>query len=142
MRTRREFGNGICQRPKYRPGSKIGNLWESQRGREAAHDMVIRHQQARLLCLRCPLLEDCEDMVAYFERQNQPVDGVVAGRYSTVIIRAAGADFVHCRGCQEPLKPQHPSGRKYNPDRKVHAGEQFCEDCHPRFSRRMRARRE
>lgn len=139
MKRRLEFGLGNCQRPEHRPGPDGLNLWESRRPRETDSEIARRHLKAKLECYRCPLLEDCERMVCHFEERNESVDGVVAGRYSTALRNRTGEKLnVTCKGCGELLAPQHDFERPGRLNRKRHAGEQFCTDCYPRFSRQAR----
>lgn len=139
MKQRLEFGMGVCQSLEHRPGEDGHNLWESRRPLETDSEMSIRHIKAKLECYRCPLLEDCEEMVCFFEERNQPVDGIVAGRYSTVIRRRAGERHIAaCKACGQLLAPQYDIGTSRHAELKRHQGEQLCFDCYPKFSRKAR----
>lgn len=136
--TSREYGNGICQRPEHRPTGGMPTLWEGQRGRESKEAAQARHLEAKLLCLRCPLLDACEAMVCHYEKLDQGIDGVVAGRYSTAERLYNKTYIVRCLGCGATLHPQCAQTRRNREGLRVHAGEQLCTDCYPRLSRAAR----
>ncbi len=138
-----EYGIGTCQKEEFRPKPGRVTLWEAQRGREPEIEVQRRHIVAKIECRQCPLLEACEEMVCHFERRGEGIDGVVAGRYSTIAPRNYGENwFIRCAICDVRLQPQRAStgGRKPRRGTKIkrHYGEQLCEDCYPVFSRYAR----
>ncbi len=111
--------------------------WDGRRPSEPTEDTLARHEKARLICRRCPLITACERALSDLERQALRVDGVMAGRYSDVHPGVAGGESAFCqrvcRGCQVPLIPQgtiHPR-TKIPADARPHLGEGLCEDCYP-----------
>ena len=123
-------GQGICQRmaAKSHPDAQ---LWEGQLRFEKQEEMQRRHLRARILCWRCPALEDCEARLAEHESRFEHVDGVVAGRYSIIRPDYHGNLQKLCAGCGQALKI--PRSRNPGLD---HVGEGLCRDCYPEFGRK------
>lgn len=131
-------GDGICQRPEHRPTASTPSLWEGLSTGERRGDVAARHVQAKIECLRCPLLRACEAMLSDSEKSGDPVDGVVAGRYSDCAIDYSCPDHRqrNCRTCGQPMYPQR--WLKKNPEatvERVHSGEGLCNGCYSLFSR-------
>ena len=116
--------------------------WDGRCPNEGTDEVQARHDIARLQCHRCPLLAACEKALSDMEKQGLRVDGVMAGRYSDVLIASAERDFTqtHCRGCKTPLRPQGgPSRNRTLPaGTSQHLGEGLCEQCYPRLARAVR----
>ena len=114
--------------------------WDGSHPRESYEEVFARHEEARLRCHRCPLLEACERALSDMEKQSLRVDGVMAGRYSDVIAYSNGERrFVQttCRGCSTPLRPQGDvsNNRKFSAGARDHRGEGLCDQCYPRLAR-------
>ena len=127
---------GICMRRENRGTATTPNLWEAPRDQERMASVVQRHQRARLLCRRCPLLDACESYLSATEKDGKRVGGVVAARYSD--IRPAWTEEWQsaCAGCGKPMRPQHVSQRsKPRKTARIHVGEGLCDDCYPRLRR-------
>ncbi len=149
---------GVCQRPEYRPVNPgAPSLWDPQAEgerksvNEKKHPTQLRHERARVLCLRCPLLEACEAYLCDLEDNRTQVGGVVAGRYYD-----GPPDFVcdlkpksldkwrqsKCRACGRLMWPRANLIRKPPvqpvPDECQHIGEGLCQDCYPQFARKAR----
>lgn len=122
-------GQGICQK-MYAKGIESAGLWEGQRRFERAEDMKRRHSRARIMCWRCPALDDCEAYLAGREAKLEHIDGVVAGRYSIIRPDFKGTLQSLCAGCGQALKI--PNSRKAGLE---HVGEGLCRDCYPEFGR-------
>lgn len=116
--------------------------WDGRCPNEGTDEVQARHDIARLQCHRCPLLAACEKALSDMEKQGLRVDGVMAGRYSDVLIASVERDFTqtHCRGCKTPLSPQGgPSRNRTLPaGTSQHLGEGLCEQCYPRLARAVR----
>lgn len=123
-------GQGICQK-MYAKGIKSVRLWDGQRRFEKVEEMKRRHSRARIMCWRCPALEDCETRLLEHERRLEHIDGVVAGRYSIVRSDFNGNQQKLCAGCARPL--EIPNSRQTGIP---HAGEGLCQECYPEFGRR------
>lgn len=155
-----EDGQGICQQPKWRDAAEggAGMPWDSQlpsdgRGEKGKQTADKRHNLARKLCQRCPILDACERYLSDTERAGVRVDGVVAGRYSDTpsygwILGPAHIPDgnekgrqTNCRACGGPMWPQVTSPEKAQRlGGHRHIGEGLCELCYPRFARHMRRR--
>ena len=136
---------GICQRRDMAATDMQPSLWDAKRdGADTVEDMLFRHRKARVYCHQCPLLDACEAMLSEHEKLGIAISGVVAGRYSDVSQGAVtqGADPRQrtCRGCHEPMQPQHvaPRRRKKPLHVRIHVCEGLCDECYPRFSRAAR----
>lgn len=123
------------------------SLWDTKADGETTVDaMKERNQKAMVLCQACPLLDACEAMLSDHEKQSIAISGVVAGRYCDVpqgaVTQGAEPRQVTCRGCHEPMQPQHlaPRRRKKRLSVRIHRGEGLCDWCYPRFSRVARSR--
>lgn len=146
---------GMCQRPEHQPEDGMPSLWDPQgergMGRQSFRDVTRkRHHRARLLCLRCPLLDACERYLSDMENKMVPVAGIVAGRYfdgppQGGRIKPKPLDKerqVTCRGCGHLMWPRsnilqdHPAIP--GPDECQHKGEGLCESCWPKLSREAR----
>lgn len=113
-----------------------GSPWDGRRGGEGTKSVLIRHEEARILCRRCPLIDACERALGDMEDQALNVDGVMAGRYADVRPQMV-ADGIfcqtNCRGCGNSLIPRagvHLNA-KPRPGARPHVGEGLCEDCWP-----------
>lgn len=129
---------GICGQPGNEPTATTPSLWESRRPREPAEAVQARHQKARILCHRCPLLTACERALSDYEQAGIPIDGVTAARYSDVKYGSQwqGDIQTHCAGCAAPLIPQKREYQlKNTQNKKQHIGEGLCEDCYPALAR-------
>lgn len=155
-----EEGQGICQQEKWRDAAVYGAgmPWDSRlhrdgRGEQAKEAVAKRHNLARQLCQRCPLLEACERYLSATERAGIRVDGVVAGRYSDTPSHGWILGPAHipdgneegrqtnCRACGQPMWPQVVSPeRATERGGQRHVGEGLCEICFPRFARHNRRR--
>lgn len=131
---------GICQRQRHRSTPGTPSLWETIRPKEAHEAAEERHLQARLLCQQCPLLRPCEQMLSDMEKAAQPVDGVVAGRWSDCIAETPRVGVPRqdtCRACKQQMRPQR-SPRPISPRSRIvrrHVGEGLCHECAPNFKR-------
>lgn len=123
-------GQGSCQM-MYAKGIESAGLWDGQRRFEKSEEMKRRHSRARIMCWRCPALDDCEARLAEFEDRLEHIDGVVAGRYSIVRPDFNGNLQKLCAGCGQALKI--PNSRNSGLD---HVGEGLCRDCYPEFGRK------
>lgn len=125
---------GICQRPENKPRGEP-SLWDGGWPHERADSVQARHMQARIECARCPLLEACEEMLSDFEREGLAIDGIVAGRKCDCC-RLVGSKIskIACRACKKTMSPQSAPQARWP----LHAGEGFCEECFPHFSRKAR----
>lgn len=138
---------GVCQYQANRPRADWISPWEGRRERELTAAVRHRHHVAKLACARCPLLEECEQMLADHERQGLGIDGVVAGRYTDVVDwwhnREGEREFYQqrCQACKEKMAPQRGyRGRPRTRRIRTHVGEGLCADCWPSFSRAARRR--
>lgn len=127
------FPSGICMRSRYRK-LKV-SPWDSQVGKEKPEEVKRRQSEARLLCLRCPLLQECEQYLTDMECEGKHVSGVVAARYSDVIPHSFENYQETCRGCSRPLRPHLPKRRNQDPNCVQHQGEGLCRDCYPLMHR-------
>lgn len=129
-------GDGVCQRPENRPTATRVSLWETARPNEFHSQSADRHRQAKIACLRCPLLRACEAMLSEMERLGEPSDGVVAGRFSDCVPHGfTGPRQQRCRTCGESMRSQAWAAKRPNSVERSHAGEGLCGECYPRFSR-------
>lgn len=151
-------GQGICQSRKWRTGAHKGEVipWDGKVVKERHHppagDMTLhRHEEARLLCQRCPVLDACENYLSDMEKRGISVNGVVAGRYSDTPpggwekgpAKIPSADIneqqTTCRACREPMWPQITAPERVaKQGGRQHKGEGLCDLCHPRFARQVR----
>lgn len=117
--------------------------WDGSHPGESSEDVLARHEEARLRCHHCPLLEACERALSDMEKQALRVDGVMAGRYSDVAAYSnAERRYVQttCRGCHTHLRPQGNVSykRKLPAGARDHRGEGLCDQCYPRLARAVR----
>lgn len=117
--------------------------WEGRLPKEPSEDVRIRHDQARIQCHLCPLLNACERALTAMEKRALRVDGVMAGRYSDVYPYShVDNEFTQttCRGCHAQLKPQGPvsNNRKSPKEARNHQGEGLCDKCYPKLARAIR----
>lgn len=135
-----ELEGGLCQRAGLSSEERL--LWEDTKHREKQPAREIRHRQARILCNRCPVLELCEERLVKLESEGIRVDGVVAGRYSTVKIGYFATTQTHCQCCGNYLqlagKNEFGKKIKQRPGALEHAGEGLCVECYPTFRRRKK----
>lgn len=137
--------SGVCASRHLQPTAEVPSLWESRRRWESPEQVEARHQQARIICRRCPALEACEAALSAMERGRFDVDGVMAGRFSDVRPGVSGKKLSEvqrrCLGCRNVMGPQ--TGPHANTRKQYgcwHAGEGLCDVCHPRLSRAARRR--
>lgn len=155
-----EEGEGICQKHKWREKAAAGDPlpWDSRLGYERRTDSPTdaaarRHEQARRLCQRCPILDACEHYLSDMERAGISVDGIVAGRYSDTPpgnwkhgpakLPSGNEEGVQtrCRACRAPMWPQATNpARIADLGGPQHAGEGLCEPCFTQFARHVRKR--
>lgn len=155
-----EEGQGICQQRKWRASAIKGKPlpWDARlpadgHGAAAKKRAHARHDRAREICNRCPIIDACERYLAAAERAGIRVDGVVAGRYSDAPTygwmtgpknmptgNEEGRQTT-CRACREPMWPQIISDEKARQrGGKKHVGEGLCNQCYPHFARHVRRR--
>lgn len=136
---------GFCQMQANRPRADWISPWEGRRNRELTEAVLHRHKVAQLACRRCPVLEDCEEMLSAHEREGLGIDGIVAGRYTDVVewwhSRSGESTFFQqrCVACKEKMAPQRGyRGRPRTRRIRTHVGEGLCGECFPSFSRAAR----
>ncbi len=127
-------GLGICQIMAAKKVESAG-YWEGRRAYEKTEELERRHSRARILCWRCPALEECEARLVEFEENLEHVDGVVAGRYSIIRTEFKGTLQKLCACCASPLKGAHEPAKKRGV---LHAGEGLCEKCYPMMRRKRK----
>lgn len=136
-----EEGQGLCQRSSL--DKKAPRLWEDRLPKEKLPEREMRHARARILCNRCPALEECEAVLRQSEAKGQRIDGVVAGRFSTVKVHYDSDTQTHCAGCGHWLELASVSGSprrfKQKPGAIRHAGEGLCVECYPKLRRRKKS---
>lgn len=117
--------------------------WDSRQPEEPMESVEERHELARVECMRCPLLEICEQALSQLEREDLHVDGVMAGRYSDARLRSVDRSMTprqsHCEGCGQEMEPQAGMGRGQPLDRH-HVGQGLCDRCWPFMARRRTPR--
>lgn len=118
---------GICQQQKYRDAEP--RIWDTPYPTRFPES----HTKARILCRRCPALEQCEEYLSGLELLGVHVSGVIAARYSDVGVASEGVIYRQekCLGCGEQMMPQ----RRATNSKRSHKGEGLCTECYPRFSR-------
>lgn len=133
-----EEANALCW---YKRWSASIIPWDGRAPRESTEEVAARHEKARLICHRCPLLAACEQALSAMERQGLRIDGVMAGRYSDVRdslgSREDGFRQAECRGCQVPLLPMRSNSWRVKPPAgaRQHVGEGLCSECYPQLAR-------
>lgn len=142
---------GICQQRDMQATPSAPSLWDPSAAGEPVARMRKRHQQAKLLCAQCPLLEACERMLSACEWRGVRVAGVVAGRYSDRPQPLTSSDPYQlcCRWCGGPMDPQalvaaHARKRCCHTPyqyKQRHMGEGLCNRCYQGHSRAARAAR-